>query len=250
MIRLKNPQAIKFFLTVIFSIIGLSLYIYNEGTFVQALLIYLAFTIISKIANVGYHRWLAHNLLEPGPVWRIIILWSMVSTALVKPLSYVVGHRAHHKYSDTDMDPHHPGLGLWNCIIGNFNKNTYSGIPIRDIFRQKDVMFVDQHYWKLYFFNLVIFCFIDINIVLLSFLFLNLRMWINVTVFNYIAHGGKNGRVPKNLPAWTAYALGYVGEQLHKNHHDDPSSSNFGRVSFFNFDVVYHIYKRFMKVKN
>jgi fatty-acid desaturase len=111
-------------------------------------------------------------------------------------------------------------------------------------------MFVDQHYWKLYFANLALFCFIDFDIVLLSFLLLNLRMWLNITVFNYIAHGGISGRNPKNLPGWTAYVLGYAGEHLHKNHHDDPSSSNFGRISFYNFDVLYHIYKRFVKVKN
>ena len=103
----KNPQVIKFYLTVVFSVLGTFLYVYNGGTFLKALLIYLGFTIISKIANVGYHRWLAHNLLEPGPIWRIIILWSMVCSALVRPLAYVVGHRAHHKQSDTNLDPHH-----------------------------------------------------------------------------------------------------------------------------------------------
>jgi fatty-acid desaturase len=75
-------------------------------------------------------------------------------------------------------------------------------------------------------------------------------MWLNVTIFNYIAHGGRTGKAPKNLPTWTAYILGYAGEQLHKNHHNDPSSSNFGRQSFFNFDVLYHIYKKVVKVKN
>lgn len=246
----KNPQVIKFYLTVIFSFLGTFLYVYNGGTFLKVLLIYLGFTIISKIANVGYHRWLAHNLLEPGPIWRVIILWSIVCSALVRPLAYVVGHRAHHKHSDTDLDPHHTGLGLWNCIIGNFNSSTYRGIPIKDLLRKKDVMFVDQHYWKLYFANLAVFFLIDTDIFLLSFLLLNLRMWLNITVFNYIAHGGMAGRSPKNLPAWTAYILGYAGEQLHKNHHDDPSSSNFGRISTFNFDVLYHIYKQFVKVKN
>jgi stearoyl-CoA desaturase (delta-9 desaturase) len=243
----KNPQVIKFYITVVCAFLGLFLYVQNEGTLFKAVLIYLGFTIVSKIANVGYHRWLAHNLLEPGIVWRKIFLWSMVSSALVKPLPYVVGHRAHHKYSDTELDPHHTGLGLWNCIIGNFNSSTYRGIPIKDLLRKKDVMFVNQHYWKLYFANLAIFFLIDIDIFLLSFLLLNLRMWLNIAVFNYVAHGGGT---PRNLPAWTAYILGYSGEQLHKNHHDNPSSSNFGTVSTFNFDVLYHIYKRVVKVKN
>jgi stearoyl-CoA desaturase (delta-9 desaturase) len=242
----NNSQVIKFYITLICAITGLFFYIHNEGTLFKAVLIYLGFTIVSKIANVGYHRWLAHNLLEPGAIWRKLFLWSMVSSALVKPLPYVVGHRAHHKYADTDLDPHHTGLGLWNCIIGNFNSSTYRGIPVRDLLRKKDVMFVDQHYWKLYFANLAILFLIDVDIFLLSFLLLNLRMWLNIAVFNYVAH---NGGSPRNLPAWTAYILGYSGEQLHKNHHDNPSASNFGTVSTFNFDILYHVYKRFVKIK-
>jgi stearoyl-CoA desaturase (delta-9 desaturase) len=224
-------------------------YFYNGGTWLKAVACYFGFLIITKIANIGYHRWLAHNLIEPGTVWRMIILWAITCTAFVKPLNYVVGHRAHHKYSDTDKDPHHTGIGLWNSIIGNFNIVENLNVPVRDIFRKKDVMFVDKHYWKLYFSNLLLFLIIDIDIFLLSFLLLNLRMWLNITIFNYIAHSGKDGSGPVNLPAWTAYVLGYAGEQLHKNHHDNPQRSNFGRESFFNTDVLYHIYKKLVKVK-
>lgn len=247
MISTKNQQLVKFILMCVASLVGIYFY---TGTIEHVLLTYLAFIFISKIANLGYHRWLSHNLLEPGKFGRVFILWCMVASALVKPFAYVVGHRLHHKHSDTDKDPHHTGLGFWRCLLGNFNVVQNISIPVKDILRRKDVMFVDKYYYYLYFINLGIFWLIDPNIVLLSFVLLNLRMWINVTVFNYIAHGGKNGNGPVNLPTWTAYVLGYTGEQLHKNHHDDPSSSNFGSVSVFNFDILYHVYKRFVNVKN
>ncbi len=250
MLTANQQQIVKFILTCIFSILGLFTYILLGGTLFKAFLIYLGFVLVSRVANVGYHRWLAHNLIEPDRFGRIFILWCITSSLLVKPLPYVIGHRLHHKYSDTDKDPHHTGLGLWNCIIGNFNTPTSVNIPIKDVLKKKDVMFVNEYYYYLYLLNLIVFWFIDKDIVLLSFLLLNLRMWLNITVFNYVAHGGKNGVAPVNLPTWTGYILGYSGEQLHKNHHDDPSSSDFGRVSKWNFDIMYRIYKYFVKVKN
>lgn len=250
MLSTKNQQVFKFFLTCFLAVVGTSVYFLNGGTLIKAFFIYLGCVFVSRVANVGYHRWLAHNLIEPGQFGRIFILWCMVATALVKPLPYVVGHRLHHKYSDTDKDPHHTRLGLWNCIIGNFNVISNLSIPIKDILRKADVMFVSKHYYTLYFLNLIVFSLIDIDIVLLSFLLLNLRVWLNITVFNYVAHGGKTGQSPVNLPTWTAYISGYSGEQLHKNHHDDPSASNFGRVSRWNFDYMYHIFKMLVKVKN
>jgi len=247
MLSTKNQQLIKFIFMCVASLLGIYFY---TGTLEYAIGSYIVFVFMSKVANLGYHRWLSHNLIEPGKGARLFILWCMVSSALVKPFAYVVGHRLHHKYSDTEKDPHHTGLGFWNCLLGNFNSVQNLSIPVKDILRKKDVMFVDKYYYQLYFINLIFFWFIDPNIVFLSFILLNLRMWINVTVFNYIAHGGKNGKEPVNLPTWTAYVLGYTGEQLHKNHHDDPSSSNFGKISMFNFDILYHIYKRFVNVKN
>ncbi len=246
----SQQQLLKFILTCVFSLLGISAYIMLGGTLLKACLIYLCFVLVSRVANVGYHRWLAHNLLEPNLFGRIFILWCMVSSALVKPVPYVIGHRLHHKYSDTDKDPHHPSLGLWACLMGNFNVVENLTIPVKDLYRKKEVIFVNRYYYQLYFANLILFWFIDTDIVLLSFLLLNLRMWVNVTVFNYLAHGGKHGKSPKNLPAWTSYVLGYSGEQLHKNHHDNPSSSDFGRVSRWNFDIMYRVYSKIVKVKN
>jgi stearoyl-CoA desaturase (delta-9 desaturase) len=250
MLSTKQQQIFKFFLTCLLALTGTTIYFLEGGTLLKAFFIYLGCVFVSRVANVGYHRWLAHGLIEPKQAGRVFILWCITATALVKPLQYVVGHRLHHKYSDTDKDPHHTGLGLWNCIIGNFNVIENLSIPIKDILRKSDVMFINKYYYILYFLNLLLFWIIDPDIVLLSFLLLNLRVWLNITIFNYVAHSGKNGKNPVNLPAWTAYVLGYSGEQLHKNHHDNPSASNFGRLSRWNFDFMYHIYKRFVKVKN
>lgn len=244
MLTTNQQQIGKFIAICILSILGIILY---EGTLLKALILLVIFAALGRIANLAYHRWLAHNYIEPGSFGRVFLLWTIVAYALAKPISYVIGHRLHHKYSDTDKDPHSPKIGFWNCLIGRFNIPKEVSIPLKDVLRKKDVMFVEKHFYVLYIINLVIFYIIDPDIVFLSFSLLNLRGWIAISIFNYVAHGGKNISSPQNLSTWTS--LLYLGEQLHKNHHLRPSDGNFGSVSRFNFDIMYHMYKKIVKVK-
>lgn len=246
----NHKQILKFIIMCLLSVIGLYYYVLLGGTLVKAVVLWFVFSLIGKISTVGYHRWLAHNLIEPGIFGRALILWCMVVTFLSRPLQYVVGHRLHHKFSDTDKDPHHTRLGMWNFLIGNFNLTAVtaaSRIPIKDVYRKKDVMFVNDYFVYLYILNLIVFWYIDRDFVLLSFFCLNLRTWILTAVFNYRTHGGIQIQAPINLSFLSG--LGYAGEHLHKNHHDDPSAANFGKLTS-NFDFTYFMCKHLTKVKN
>lgn len=221
MITIKQQQIIKFILLVIMSVIGVSAYILHGGTIIDAAIIYTGFMIVSRFHMVASHKWLAHRYVNPGPLGRAFFLWILVICSLVKPMNYIIGHRLHHKYSDSDSDPHANSLGFWNLLIGNFNlPGPNAFVSVKDIFRQKDIMFVSKYYYSLYFLNLLIFWFINHDIVLLSFLFLNLKILINTTLFNWMTHGGKKVQSPINLPLWTVFILGYWGEHNHKNHHN------------------------------
>lgn len=245
----NNWQILKFFLTAIAAIIGVILY-YPVGTLGGFIICYLVSVIISRVANIGYHRWLTHAHIAPGRTGRYLLLWSMVATNLSPPLKYVIGHRLHHKYSDTANDPHHTGLGLFSCLIGNFNTKIDGRVGVKDILRQPDVMFVDKYFYLLHFLNLSIFLLISVKFFLLSFLLLNMRAWVNVAIFNYVAHNGFSNLAPspQNLPTWACYLAGYNGEQLHKNHHDYPANPDFGSTSLLNMDITYHIMKHVVKV--
>jgi stearoyl-CoA desaturase (delta-9 desaturase) len=244
----KDKQILKFYLTCVLSLAGLITYILIGGTFVKAVVVYVVAWFLNKIAKVGYHRWLSHNQIDPGPVGRFVFLYCMVASALVKPLHYVMGHRIHHKFPDTELDPHPPYRGFFKTLIGDFNDVRYLNVPVKDIIRKKDVMFVNRYYYELYVLHLIFWSLIDFEIVLLSFAFINLRFLFNVAIFNYVTHGGKNGTGPVNLPPWGFYLVGTPGEHLHKNHHDYPTRANFGTVSPCNFDLTYHILKRITKV--
>lgn len=240
-------QGLKIWAFIIFSILGTWAFIAGGGTLTTFLVCYIISVLITRCANITYHRLLAHSYFFPGKIAKAFFLWTIVASALSPPIRYVIGHRLHHRFSDTEKDPHNTRLGFWRCFFGQFSESAAATqIPVKDILRQRDVVFVDKHYYKLYFLSLAILALISLEFALLSFLLINLRSWFNLTLFNYIAHGGKNA-TPKNLGTLSNWIGGYWGEQLHKNHHDNPSCPNFGKTSYGNFDVTYTVLSKIFK---
>lgn len=240
MISVQKQQEYKFYFYCVTGPIGLLLYFMNGGSFLFAFVWFWIFLIMARIAGIGYHRWLAHRSVEPGPIAKIVLLYFMVLVSLAKPLNYVVAHRTHHKYSDTDKDPHPPSNGFYNNLLGRFNPIEIS-IPLRDIYRDKQVMFVNKYYWHLHIVNLILMMFLFPNLFLLSFALLNLADIVISTIFNYVAH---LGNTPRNLHWITNFTL-FPGEYLHLNHHNDPSNPNYGGDKWYNFDILYHTTKYF-----
>ena len=68
--------------------------------------------------NVGYHRLLAHRSFE-SPNWlRHCLGFIGAMTGAGSPLFWVSMHRIHHRYSDTNSDPHNSRRGfLFSHII-------------------------------------------------------------------------------------------------------------------------------------
>jgi stearoyl-CoA desaturase (delta-9 desaturase) len=74
------------------------------------------------IQSKFHHHWASHKLWNP-PRW-IQILFSLIGVgALIgTPISWAAWHRTHHRYSDTEDDPHAPSLkGAWYVIFAQYH---------------------------------------------------------------------------------------------------------------------------------
>jgi stearoyl-CoA desaturase (delta-9 desaturase) len=234
----------RFILKILLAIIGIALYILHDGTFIKAISYYAIFLLIAFFANAGYHRWISHGAIKPTLFGKFVFYFSMVASCLLKPIIWTVVHRTHHKYSDTDKDPHTPALGFWRPLFGNYNNIPNISVPIIDLYRNKTLVFIDKYYFYLYFLSLSIFALIDIDLFLLSFAGLVLSFHIRTHIGNYMSHGGSRLTGPINT--FMPFAF---GEGMHKNHHDDTSRANFGRASIINFDHGYYILRGLFLIK-
>lgn len=69
--------------------------------------------------NLGYHRLLTHRGLKV-PQWLEYTLATLgAAVGGGPPMHWVAEHRLHHRFSDTNDDPHSAGLGFWHAHIGH-----------------------------------------------------------------------------------------------------------------------------------
>jgi len=240
----KKPIPFKILMYLVLSFIGTSAFIYDGGTLLEAFYIYLGFYLLPATIPIGYHRWLTHKHFEPYRPVRYFLLWCMVATGASTPANFVYAHRVHHKFSDDlKKDPHHNKLGLIKLFFGDFTIAD-ERVPMLDVYRQKDVLFVEKNYGKLQILNFIILWLINPHIAMLSFLFANVRCIFHATLANFITHNGFRENRPTNIYTWWQFVN---WEKLHKNHHDAPGYPNYEKDTK-DFDIGYHVFKYLGKV--
>lgn len=211
----------------------LVLQIYIHTLFIIGLIVLpLTFTIpviiLSQLIYVGlcgtvlFHRTLSHkNNIHPiaENIFLLLSWLGVVSSAM----AWAGVHRKHHRFSDTDKDPHSPiKLGKFKAYwqLSNNDLDVLKYVP--DLLRKPLYVFQHKHYFTVLF---------TIHIFGLFFLPLawywallvvpGFLMWFGGSMINIFCH---NNNGPSNVNI-----LGFLngGEGWHKNHHDQPANPSF-----------------------
>ncbi|XP_066999942.2 acyl-CoA Delta12-desaturase-like [Anabrus simplex] len=202
--------------------------------------------------TVGAHRLFTHRSYKA--VWGFRLFLIILQTLAGQNCLYiwVRDHRQHHKYSDTDADPHNSQRGFFFSHIGWLMmrkhpdvKNTWKHIDLSDLEADPLVMFQKKYYKPLYvifamtipigvpllwgetLFNSVVICFFSRYIIQLN------GTWL----VNSYAHFFGNRPYNKDIRPVEAILVSIIalGEGWHNYHHCFPwdyRTSEYGR--FFN----------------
>lgn len=68
--------------------------------------------------SIGYHKLFAHRAFDPVSWYPYVSTFFGLITFIGTPIGYSLIHRLHHRYSDTDEDPHNPQHGIFHAYIG------------------------------------------------------------------------------------------------------------------------------------
>jgi|TARA_B100001250_G_scaffold29152_2_gene23905 fatty-acid desaturase len=222
--KYTTKTAIK--LAILFSVAigGLAYWFIQGATIWQFIFAFIMLSLVSRIANAGYHRWLTHNQFQPTWLGKNIMLYFMVLTGEAPPGHYVIAHLNHHKYTDEEGDPHGPKqIGFWNLTLGRYGET--KPVFMRNYARNKDAQWVTEHYWSLYLANWILFALINPYLnVWLACMFC--WSWLQMINLNWRGHGGTKG-TPTNLGRISNLFMG--GEDYHKNHHENPGKLVMGK---------------------
>ena len=104
--------------------------------------------------TAGYHRLFSHRTYDASKPVKIFYLLFGAASFQHSVLNWCAGHRIHHRYVDTDMDPYNAKRGFWySHILWMFTKREPLQTPLgqqmtRDL--RKDPWVVWQHNYYLW----------------------------------------------------------------------------------------------------
>ena len=192
--------------------------------------------------SIGYHRLLSHRSFSTS-VWfeRVLATLGALSYQF-GPIRWVSIHRMHHRYPDSELDPHNNKKGFWYSYITWMFNNPLTEVQrdyVRDIIKDPYYRWLHRYYALLQ---------IPLAILLYalggwSFVLWGIPLRIVYTLFlvgivNAITHqyGTRQFDVPgfnHNLVAFLSFGEGY-----HNNHHEFPKSANLGLKG--KLDISWH----------
>ena len=101
--------------------------------------------------SIGLHRRFAHNQFQTSKTFEVISLFLSMLAFSRSPVGWIGAHRIHHKFSDTEKDPHSPThKGFWNVLLNNWKVEKIDRGFVKDLYRNPRIMFFHKHWLKLH----------------------------------------------------------------------------------------------------
>ncbi|XP_063827017.1 acyl-CoA Delta-9 desaturase-like [Ostrinia nubilalis] len=107
-------------------------------------------------SSIGVHRYYSHRSFKATPLLEIILIVFQTITGQDTVFRWATDHRLHHRYADTDADPHNVKRGFFFCYFGWLcvKRNKYvmelgRKVNTSDLMANKFVMFQKRYYLPL-----------------------------------------------------------------------------------------------------
>lgn len=197
---------------------GLSSCLWGEHSWWWLLGTWCVYSMMALVNSAGFHRLFSHRSYSTTPFWEWFFLIFGTLSAYGSSLQWTVHHTQHHKYSDTDRDPHHfkkfGDVFKINYLVDKLDFESLRSI--RYLLKKPGHKWVHDHYWLLPG-GLFLFLLLFFPTALLYLYMAPVGLVIfSAALFNYVAHDD-NG---PNSNAW--WTLASSGERRHDLHHEQP----------------------------
>lgn len=114
-IILKWRNIIVFIFLHIFSVVAL---IFPPHLLSTYIIQFWLMIVIGFGTTVGSHRLFTHRTYRAKPLLKFFLLFLQTMSGQEPVIRWVRDHRVHHKYTDTDADPHNSTRGFFFCHMG------------------------------------------------------------------------------------------------------------------------------------
>ncbi len=184
--------------------------------------------------TAGYHRYFAHKSYRTSRAMQFVLAYGGLTAVQQGPLWWAAHHRTHHKYTDTDRDPHSPRRGFIWSHVGWLLSGQYGGTnyeQISDFAKYPELRFLDRHDW-IGPWSLAIACFLvgGWSGLFIGFFGSTVLLWHATFAVNSFAHVFGRRRYETNDLSRNSLGVALLtgGEGWHNNHHHYPLSARQG----------------------
>lgn len=196
--------------------------------------------------TVGYHRLISHRSFKCNKLVEYFFVMGGYLAFEGSPIWWATMHRAHHRYSDTPLDPHSPRNGLFEAFFGWTLHGHYPGhidpkSQSKDLLKDGVYRFLEQggNWYRAFSINLtlglafrvMLFFFFGWQAAVASLAAAYIVQQVPL-MLNVVCHIPRLGyanfaTTDDSVNVWWV-ALITMGEGWHNNHHANPGSARSG----------------------
>lgn len=218
------------------------------GVPVWALALCVALYFIRMIAvTAGYHRYFSHRSFKTSRVGQFLLAFLAQSSAQRGAIWWAAKHRAHHKHSDTELDPHSPHhRGFWFSHVGWIfaPKSTEADLAlVPDLTRYPELVWLDRHqYVAPTVLGIVVWLLAGWPGLIVGFVWSTVLLWHGSFAINSLAHLSGRQRYVTGDHSRNSLLLALItcGEGWHNNHHHFQSATRQG-FRWWEVDLTYYV---------
>ncbi|MCU1344595.1 MAG: Delta-9 acyl-phospholipid desaturase, partial [Acidimicrobiia bacterium] len=204
-------------------------------------------TYVVRLVSItaGYHRYFAHRSYRLARAPQFLLAAVGLTAVQKGPLWWASHHRNHHRYADTERDPHSPQKGFWWSHAGWItsgqygNTKDYSGIE--DFARYPELRWLNEHDW-IGGWALGLACLLigGWSGLVVGFFASTVVLWHVTFAINSFAHlfGDRRYATTDTSRNGMLLALLTFGEGWHNNHHHYPRCARQG-LRWWEIDITY-----------
>jgi stearoyl-CoA desaturase (delta-9 desaturase) len=197
----------------------------------------------------GYHRYFAHKTYRTSRVFQFCLACLGCSALQKGPLWWAAHHRHHHKYSDTENDPHSPVVySAWWSHLGWVLSTKFDATDwkvVRDLGKFRELRILNQFHWVPGIF-VGIACYLigGWSGLVVGFFISTVLLYHGTFTVNSLCHlfGSRRFQTRDDSRNNPFVAVITLGEGWHNNHHHFQNSVRQG-FFWWEIDVAYYIIK-------
>jgi stearoyl-CoA desaturase (delta-9 desaturase) len=216
-------------------------------------LVVVLFEVRMFFITAGYHRYFAHKSFRMGRVMQFVFAFGGVTAVQKGPLWWAANHRVHHRYTDTDRDPHSPQRGFWWSHVGWILSGEYGATDldaIGDFAKYPELRFLNKYDWiGPWSLGVLAFLIGGWSGLFVGFFGSTVLLWHSTFAVNSFAHVFGRRRYDTNDTSRNSLGVALLtgGEGWHNNHHHYPLSARQG-FYWWEIDVTYVVLRLLERV--